>query len=293
MQRLLARTTDGWSLVSSLHHEGGIDVPVVLLHGLSQQRAYWLPVIKRMRRGPVLAIDQRGHGDSDADEGADFSLGACAADVVVAMDQLHWERAVIVGHSWGAAVALRFAADFSERTGTCVLLDGGLWGPRDLGDRGQVRESLRPPALGLPEPQLWDLVRGGDLGPYWTPEVHEALWPTFDKGTDGLLRTRIGMTRHMAVLDGLFDAEPQRDLDQLARRGTPLWVVAAEARPSGDPSGAPVSWADARQAAVQNAMSLPNVTTLRIAGAIHDLPLQWPDLVAGVVDAVVATEGAR
>jgi pimeloyl-ACP methyl ester carboxylesterase len=293
MERVQARTTDGWSLVSTLHRPDGAAIPVVLLHGLSQQRHYWMPVVRRMRSGPILAVDQRGHGDSDADETADFSLTACAGDVAVAMDQLDWTRAVIVGHSWGAAVALRFAAAFPDRTHACVLIDGGLWGPRDLGDPAQVRESLRPPALGLPEDELWRLVQGGDLGPYLNEEVRDALRPTFVANSQGLLATRIGMQRHMAVLDGLFEAEPQRDLALTADHGTPVWILAAESRPKGPSASAEISWGDARQLALQAAMSLPHVTTLRMTGAIHDVPLQWPDLVAGALDTVVATEGVR
>ena len=34
--------------------------PVLLLHGLSQQRYFWTPVGERMRTRPVAALDQRG-----------------------------------------------------------------------------------------------------------------------------------------------------------------------------------------------------------------------------------------
>jgi hypothetical protein len=36
-------------------------------------------------------------------------------------------------------------------------------------------------------------------------------------------------------------------------------------------------------------MSRPHVTTLRMMGAIHDVPLQWPSVIAGIVDQVVLT----
>ena len=248
--------------------------------------------MSRLRSGPVACLDQRGHGDSDADEAADFSMHACSQDVVAVMEELDWPRAVIVGHSWGAAVALRFAADFPERTAACVLVDGGLWGPRDLGERAAVRESLRPPALGIPAEELWGLVSSGELAPYWNDEIRTALEPTFVSDAKGLLRTRIGMDRHMAVLDGLFEADPIRDLDLISKAETPLWVLSAEPRPAID-GGDPSAWVGARAQAVASLASGPHVTTLRMVGAIHDVPLQWPDLVAGVLDTVVATEGAQ
>jgi hypothetical protein len=292
MERVSARALDGWAIPYTVHHAFAHDVPVVLLHGLSQQRNYWLPVVHRMRSGPIVCVDQRGHGDSDADETADFSMQACAQDVVAVLDELDWPRAVIVGHSWGAAVALRFTADYPERTAACVLVDGGLWGPRDLGERAAVRETLRPPALGLPPEELWALVRSGELAAYWNAEVYEALQPTFTADAAGLVRTRIGMDRHMAVLDGLFEADPSRDLALINEAKTPLWVLSAEPRP--EVGGADSSaWVGAREAAVASLTPLRHVTTLRMVGAIHDVPLQWPDLIAGVLDSVVATKGAR
>ncbi len=107
----------------------GTAAPVVLLHGLSQQRSFWDPVVRRLRAAPVAVLDQRGHGESDTPIDADFSVGACADDVLTLLDRLGWERAIVVGHSWGAAVALAVAARAPERVGAAVLVDGGLWGP--------------------------------------------------------------------------------------------------------------------------------------------------------------------
>ena len=290
MERIVAQAQDGLTIVAALHDSPRPSTPIVLLHGLSQQRDYWLPTIRRLQSGPVLSVDQRGHGDSDADVTADFSVGTCASDVAALMDRLGWPKAVVVGHSWGAAVALAFASGFPTRTTAAILIDGGLWGPRDLGDPSVTRERLRPPALGIPEDELWNLVRQGELGPIWTQEVHEALSPTFIRDGNGLVSTRIGMDRHMAVLDGLFEYAPQTHLDLIETHGTRLWVVTAEPRPVGadDERGA---WEDARSAGLAAVMRRPHVTTLRMIGAIHDVPLQWPSVIAGIVDQVLQSGG--
>lgn len=293
METVVVRSHDGWTSTASVHRSptdsSGPDdphaQPLVLLHGLSQQRFYWDPVVRRLSARPVAALDQRGHGDSDADANADYSMSACATDVETVLDSLGWSTAVVVGHSWGAAVALAFAAEHPDRTAAAVLLDGGLWGPRDLGDPAVTRERLRPPALGIPEEQLWAMVRSGDLGPYWSSEVKAALAPTFVSDATGCLGTRIGMDRHMAVLDGLFAFDPAAALEEASAAATPIWVVAAEPRSSSMESSAP-TWQDAGQRAVRSAMVRPLVTTLRIAGAVHDVPLQWPALVAGLLDTV-------
>ena len=136
--------------------------PVVLLHGLSQQRRFWGPVTARLRHRPVLAIDQRGHGDSDASVDADYAIPRVAADVVEALDRLGVEHAHVVGHSWGASVAIALAARHPQRVRSVGLIDGGLWARDPQVDRDAELARLRPPDLGVPAEDLWALGSGGD-----------------------------------------------------------------------------------------------------------------------------------
>jgi pimeloyl-ACP methyl ester carboxylesterase len=269
-------------------------LPVLLLHGLSQQRAFWDPVLRRMRTRPVAVLDQRGHGASDTPLAADYSLGACAEDAVGVLALLGWDRAVVVGHSWGASVALAAAASAPERVAGAALIDGGLWSPAGLGPRAEVRERLTPPALGLPEEELWSLVRQGDLGPWWRDEVRAALAPTFVRDSDGLLRTRIGVERHLRVLDGLLDHDGRRDLDACEASGVPVWAALCDPLPGGAPAtGLDAAWRTAREQAAQETALRANCRIHRWAGAVHDVPLQWPALVAGFVDALVEEREAQ
>lgn len=263
---------DAVVLTLTVHDAQSSDaLPVLLLHGLSQQRFFWGPVMSRMRSRPVAALDQRGHGESDAAASADYSIQACAEDVRAALDTLGWSRAVVVGHSWGASVALRAAAQIPDRIVAAALIDGGLRTPAGLGDRADLRRRLTPPPLGIPADDLWSLIRSGELGRTWTPETQAALEPTFHQDAGGNLRTRIGLERHMLVLDGLLDIDPAVDLDACEAARTPIWAVACEPRDS-EPGSVP---------------RRDNLLVHRWAGALHDVPLQWPALVAGFVDALV------
>ena len=277
--------------------EGPYDrLPLVLLHGLSQQRKYWTPVVSRLRTGRVVTIDQRAHGEAaDAPlasgevigPGADYSMDRLALDVVEALDALSIPRAIVVGHSWGASVALHAAATYPQRFRACTLIDGGLFGPRHLvgmlGRPDRVLEALRPPPLGMLAPALWQAISAGDLSPYWSAEIQSALSPTFRIDQMGRAFTRIGMDRHMAVLGGLFDYDPAPDVSALT---CPAWVVVCEPRHGPDredPLGQ--AWAQARLQAIAH---LPDAFFLqRWSGALHDVPLQWPDLVAGLLATVV------
>jgi pimeloyl-ACP methyl ester carboxylesterase len=267
------KTSDGQTL--SGDDRGSGSEAVVLLHGLSQQTHFWDPVCSYLTLPRIVRIDQRGHGRSDTPIDADYSIERCAQDVVEVMDELGIEQATVIGHSWGGAVAARVGAADSIRVRTIGLLDGGLRGPADMGPLDEVRERLRPPALNIPADELWQLVSTGNLGPYWSEEIHSALAPTFIE-VDGLVRTRIGIERHMRVLDGLLDYTSVPDIR--ARRDD-TWAVLCTDSPSIDPF-------------VERRLRKIGEINLQIwQGAIHDVPLQWPALVAGWITTVQSAAG--
>ncbi|MDA2987754.1 MAG: alpha/beta hydrolase [Actinomycetota bacterium] len=274
------------------------ELPIVLLHGLSQQRHYWRPVIDRMRGGRIITLDQRGHGDASvADDGSDigvdldFRMDRLAADVIEVLDALNIPQAIVVGHSWGASVALHTATAYPARIRACALIDGGLFGPRHLvgraGSHDEVREALRPPPLGMMQPVLWEAISAGDLSPYWGPELQAALEPTFRTDEMGRVFSRLGMDRHMAVLDGLFDYDSRLDIPAVA---CPVWVVVCDPRvvsvDKDSDSEDPVSraWEVARDEAIAD-LPAPFFVQ-RWHRALHDVPLQWPALVAGLLETI-------
>jgi pimeloyl-ACP methyl ester carboxylesterase len=245
---------------------------LVLLHGLSQQRYFWDPVCAYLEVPRIIRLDQRGHGLSDTPPESDYSIERCALDVVEVLDSLGVKTATVIGHSWGGAVAARLGAADPVRIRTIGLLDGGLRGPADMGERAEVRERLRPPALGIPAEDLWALIASGDLGPYWNDDIRSALTPTFAE-SDGLLRTRIGIDRHMAVLDGLLDYDSVPDI---RARHLDTWAVLCSDSPTLDPF-------------VEQRLARIGEINLQIwQGAVHDVPLQWPALVAGWIATVHA-----
>ena len=105
-----------------------MECPVILLHGYTDSwRSYErvLPHLPQSLR--VLAVTQRGHGDSGKPDG-EYESRVFARDVANFMDTLGIERAVIVGHSMGSTVAQRFAVDYPQRVRALVL--AGAFFPR-------------------------------------------------------------------------------------------------------------------------------------------------------------------
>ena len=120
---------------------------VIMLHGLSDT---WYSFSRIMPLLPsrlrVLAVDQRGHGDSER-PATGYAMRELAADVVALMDARGIRRATIVGHSMGSIVAQQVALLAPERVSALVLIGSGTTGAQMNGalDFRNAVESLRDP----------------------------------------------------------------------------------------------------------------------------------------------------
>ena len=104
---------------------GRSDAPVVLvLHGFTGHAWQAAPTAAALGdRFRVVALDQRGHGDSDwADV---YGSVPMAADAIGVLDALSVERAAVVGHSLGGIVGTVVAALHPDRVRALVLGDIG------------------------------------------------------------------------------------------------------------------------------------------------------------------------
>lgn len=90
---------------------GGDGLPVLLLHGMSGNTHWWDGVAPRLEGLRPIALDLRAHGESGwADDIGAYRLESFAEDVEAARRALGLEEFAIAGHSFGARVALEYAA---------------------------------------------------------------------------------------------------------------------------------------------------------------------------------------
>jgi lipase len=125
------------------------DLPLVLAaHGITANSRSWLPVARELgERARLVALDLRGRGESRS-LGAPFGIAAHARDVLAVLDHLEVERAALAGHSMGAWIAARLAAEQPERVTSVVLVDGGLPLPRPEGvDTQQFLNAFLGPSI--------------------------------------------------------------------------------------------------------------------------------------------------
>jgi len=122
-----------------LHYQCmGEGADVVLIHGLGANLAFWFPGVFPMlaRRYRVTAYDLRGHGRSGMPPSG-YDMGSMVRDLDRLLNALHVDRAHLVGHSFGARVALHYAVAHPGRVATLTLADTqlkALQPPMRLGD---------------------------------------------------------------------------------------------------------------------------------------------------------------
>src|SRR5438128_1702358 len=89
---------------------GGEGPPLLLLHGLASSCHIWDLVAPQLRQvSRVIALDQRGHGESEKTEGG-YDFASVTADLRAVVEALQLERPILVGHSWGGNVVVEYAA---------------------------------------------------------------------------------------------------------------------------------------------------------------------------------------
>ncbi len=105
--------------------KGGSPVLIFLHGGALTSRTWDLVCLSLRDEYHCLALDQRGHGDSEWSPAMDYSLEAHLSDIEAFVDRLRLERFVLVGQSMGAMNSLAYASRHSDRLAGLVLVDAG------------------------------------------------------------------------------------------------------------------------------------------------------------------------
>jgi pimeloyl-ACP methyl ester carboxylesterase len=206
--------------------DSGDGEALVCLHGLTATRRYVLQGSRLLAREGyrVVSYDARAHGESDPGDGYEYS--DLAADLLSVLDSREIERAVLVGHSMGAATAVRVALEHPERVAGLVQITPAYAGSAYADDA---------------ELAYWDRLAAG-LAADGADGFMRAFDPPEDpRWRDVVVRfTRQRIERHLRP-EALADAvrvvprsEAFDGLDRLAEVRAPTLVVAS--RDDSDPT---------------------------------------------------------
>ena len=256
---------------------GGSGQPVVLLHGLASTCHIWDLVAPILADDyAVVALDQRGHGlSAKPDYGYDFAT--VGGDLLALINAMGMERPLIVGHSWGGDVALEFAvANPDVAMGLCFV-DGGTIEPSARHETvEQAKEQMAPPVFaGVTMKEFAARIR--DRRSSLSPEAHEIILANFEVLPDDTIRAWLSRDNHLRIVEALWEHHPPALYPQVK-----CPVLLMPARDESDPAAAERRSRRAESIATVVEL-LPVSKTVWLEDSIHDVPIQRPELVAGVI----------
>lgn len=185
-------TVDGFPL----HYVewGQPDKPgLLLLHGFQSNAHTWDSFSAAMAATHhVVALDQRGHGDSAWAPAGDYAAAAFVRDIVGVIDRLNLAPVLLVGHSMGGRHAAMVAADYPAKVRKIVIVDT----PAELPPSLQATLAQQPELLQPPSPETFatfeEVIASGMAQYPLTPEaeLRHANYHNLSRGPDGRWRWR-------------------------------------------------------------------------------------------------------
>jgi len=265
--------------------------PVVLLHGLASNARIWELVAPHLAAVglEVIAPDGRGHGLTDKPEdGYDFET--YYRDLSALTNALDLKNPLLVGHSWGANLALDFAARLPagpRAPAGIVLVDGGMTQLDQLPNATweSTRQRLEPPRLaGTPLEDL--LTRMQNPGDKWQPDdaAIQIILANFDVSEDETISPRLSYEHHMQIVRALWEFKTYARYEHLR---CPALLVPA--RPAPPYSEREREFLASKERGIQFLSGrFTNIRVHWMQDSVHDIPLQRPAELAGLVLEFVA-----
>lgn len=139
----------------------GSGEPILLIHGFPTSSHLWLDVVAKLPPGHrVIVVDLLGFGRSDAPLDADYTVGGHSRRLLHLLDALRIDRACVVGHGTGGAIAISAALSAPDRISRVGLIGDAAtegW----FAGHGALVSSLRSWMLHLPRWSWLPLVKSG------------------------------------------------------------------------------------------------------------------------------------
>lgn len=266
--------------------------PILLLHGLASSSYIWNLVAPLLSEHghEVIALDQRGHGES-AKPGTGYDFATVLSDDLAVVQALGLQRPLVVGHSWGAMVALEYAALPQAELSGLVLVDGALqqFSQRPGWSLEQALNELAPARYaGVSRETFLAFFSASPLAKVWTPEIEASVLHLVEQYPDGTVAPRLSFENHLQIIEAMWH---QPTLELYAHVRCPLRIIIAEREPL-DEGGR--QRANLRKLALERIRVLqPAACLVHMPNTIHDIPLQRPVALAKEILAYASIDDAN
>lgn len=249
--------------------ESGSGASVVMLHGSASAGAQWQPVMDKLPGLHIFAPDMYGCGASDDWRGTQSYCLRAETRIVEALAQISDQPIHLVGHSYGGAVALRFALDHPDLIASLTLIEPvafHLLKQRSYFDRTLYAE------IEIIADAVSDAVLQGDY------ENGMRCFVDYWNGEGAWLRLGDNRRRHLATMTvkvarQFWAATSERStLDSYRKIHAPTLIVRGGRSPS------PV-----QRIAQLVAGTIPQANLRTFRSASHMLPLTHPSVIAALI----------
>ena len=186
--------------------------PLLMLHGLSSNARYWDRLASRLPGHRIVALDQRGHGRTglpphEPPVAGGYTMDQLLDDAALVIDEIGLDRPVVVGHSWGATVALELVGTRPGLAAGLVFIDGPVQSAANMFSWEDAQRFMQPPL-----PRFASLAEAiaqseSDFRGAWGDDLLPFVEARVVKNGSAFVLTLKSAVR-FELLRGLYDSQP-------------------------------------------------------------------------------------
>lgn len=241
----------------------GDSSPIIFLHGLFLDRTFWTHITQNLPQNRCISFDMPGHAKSGWRDQLD--LDGIAEDIAIWMKEYCIEKATLVGHSQGAMIAMRIAAQHSEMVENLVLVNSSA--RKEYNDRISIWVEREKILLSKPSNRLeiFKDIQKLKLTPQWlenhSNEATQELTRMMDHDPSNLAKAM-----KSAVID-------RSDITENLSKITAKTIVLSGELDKATPP----------ELGEEIAKLIPNAQHILLADVAHSIPLESPQAVLDVM----------
>lgn len=251
----------------------------LLLHGLSSNARYWERLARHLPARRLVALDQRGHGLTGHPPRAPvfpdgYAMEQLIDDAAFVISELELRAPVVVGHSWGATVALELVGTRPGLASALVFIDGPIQSAANLFSWEDAQKLMQPPLPRFASFEEAVSASRRDFEGTWDQDLEPFVKARIIPDADALVLTLTSPVR-LELLRGLYESQPDVLWPSLE-----VPAVALLARHG------PARITRSREMGAERLETLAPGIEVRWFDSPHDIPIYMPAEVAAEVERV-------
>jgi len=213
-----------------------------------------------------------------------YCVASVVADAVSSIQQLQLERPVLVGHSWGAAIALELAAAHPELVSALAFVDGPAADVAGAMPLEVAAAQMLDGARGYSDLEAACAAQAHHLGQAWGPDLTPFVERSLRTLPEGGVTSKLTLEARLEILSSMYEYRPAA---LFARVDGPLLLSLAE----WTREAAAEAFLDWKRGGVRQALESRPDAWVRWYAAHHEVTLFQPDRLAADLERLAFAAG--